>query len=322
MQQRRGGAPESEGSDHHGGDQHGRSELVDPGRHLAFGAVVGGRIGDPVAEDDVEHETGAVGEGEDETQRLARDPGIGQRGNAGDRQHQGSQISLGAGSGGGQHDDPEELDGPHCGERDPVDGEVEERVHGRENGAEREQEATLRPGECPDQPPGPTPAGEDRRRRRDPQPGHPEHVDMREQQHRQRGHGRARPSSGHECPCRDRTRAATGTERCGDRVSARCRSCRPRPALRRLRPGAPHRRAAVQDHRAGRSDAQVSECHRITGEDCLLLKVHAATMTDLENSLDRFLVYGQTVTSIIVSTPIPPRPLPLSVTDRVPGRAG
>src|SRR5687768_8511869 len=44
---------------------------------------------------------------------------------------------------------------------------------------------------------------------------------------------------------------------------------------------------------------QVSECHRITGEDCLLLKVHAATMTDLENSLDRFLVYGQTVTSII-----------------------
>jgi Lrp/AsnC family leucine-responsive transcriptional regulator len=67
---------------------------------------------------------------------------------------------------------------------------------------------------------------------------------------------------------------------------------------------------------------QVSECHRITGEDCLLLKVHAATMTDLENSLDRFLVYGQTVTSIIVSTPIPPRPLPLSVTDRAAGRAG
>jgi Lrp/AsnC family leucine-responsive transcriptional regulator len=67
---------------------------------------------------------------------------------------------------------------------------------------------------------------------------------------------------------------------------------------------------------------QVSECHRITGEDCLLLKVHAATMTDLESSLDRFLVYGQTVTSIIVSTPIPPRPLPLSVTDRAAGRAG
>ena len=67
---------------------------------------------------------------------------------------------------------------------------------------------------------------------------------------------------------------------------------------------------------------QVSECHRITGEDCLLLKVHAETMTDLENSLDRFLVYGQTVTSIIVSTPIPPRPLPLSVTDRAAGRAG
>ena len=65
---------------------------------------------------------------------------------------------------------------------------------------------------------------------------------------------------------------------------------------------------------------QVSECHRITGEDCLLLKVHAATMTDLENALDRFLVYGQTVSSIIVSTPIPPRPLPISVTGPAPGR--
>jgi len=65
---------------------------------------------------------------------------------------------------------------------------------------------------------------------------------------------------------------------------------------------------------------QVSECHRITGEDCLLLKVHAATMTDLETALDRFLVYGQTVSSIIVSTPIPPRPLPTSVTEPEPGR--
>jgi Lrp/AsnC family leucine-responsive transcriptional regulator len=34
---------------------------------------------------------------------------------------------------------------------------------------------------------------------------------------------------------------------------------------------------------------QVSERHRITGEHCLLLKVQAATMTDLEDFLDRFL---------------------------------
>jgi Lrp/AsnC family leucine-responsive transcriptional regulator len=56
---------------------------------------------------------------------------------------------------------------------------------------------------------------------------------------------------------------------------------------------------------------QVSECHRITGEDCFLVKVHAPTIGDLEEVLDRFLLHGQTITSIVVSTPVAPRPLPL-----------
>ena len=60
-----------------------------------------------------------------------------------------------------------------------------------------------------------------------------------------------------------------------------------------------------------RSLPQVSECHRITGEDCFLVKVHAPSIPDLEETLDQFLVYGQTVTSIGVSTPVPPRALPL-----------
>lgn len=60
-----------------------------------------------------------------------------------------------------------------------------------------------------------------------------------------------------------------------------------------------------------RSLPEVSECHRITGEDCFLIKVHAATIEALEATLDRFLVYGQTVTSIVVSSPVPPRALPL-----------
>jgi Lrp/AsnC family leucine-responsive transcriptional regulator len=42
-----------------------------------------------------------------------------------------------------------------------------------------------------------------------------------------------------------------------------------------------------------------------------LVKVHAATVPDLEEVLDQFLVYGQTVTSIVVSSPVPSRPLPL-----------
>jgi Lrp/AsnC family transcriptional regulator, leucine-responsive regulatory protein len=54
---------------------------------------------------------------------------------------------------------------------------------------------------------------------------------------------------------------------------------------------------------------QVSECHRITGEDCFLIKIHAPTVPELEQALDQFLLYGQTVTSIIVSTPVAPRGL-------------
>jgi Lrp/AsnC family leucine-responsive transcriptional regulator len=57
---------------------------------------------------------------------------------------------------------------------------------------------------------------------------------------------------------------------------------------------------------------EVSECHRITGEDCFLIKVHAAAIEDLEATLDRFLLYGQTVTSIVVSSPVPPRALPIT----------
>ncbi|OHV35298.1 MULTISPECIES: Lrp/AsnC family transcriptional regulator [Pseudofrankia] len=66
-----------------------------------------------------------------------------------------------------------------------------------------------------------------------------------------------------------------------------------------------------------RTTDQVSECHRITGEDCFLLKVHAPTVAGLESVLDRFLAYGQTISSIVVSSPVPPRPLPLPVQDPV-----
>jgi Lrp/AsnC family transcriptional regulator, leucine-responsive regulatory protein len=55
---------------------------------------------------------------------------------------------------------------------------------------------------------------------------------------------------------------------------------------------------------------QVSECHRITGEDCFLVKVHAASIAALEATLDRFLLYGQTVSSLVVASPVPSRPLP------------
>jgi Lrp/AsnC family transcriptional regulator, leucine-responsive regulatory protein len=56
---------------------------------------------------------------------------------------------------------------------------------------------------------------------------------------------------------------------------------------------------------------EVSECHRITGEDCFLVKLHAPAVEALEQVLDQFLVFGQTVTSIVVSSPVPPRGLPV-----------
>jgi Lrp/AsnC family leucine-responsive transcriptional regulator len=59
----------------------------------------------------------------------------------------------------------------------------------------------------------------------------------------------------------------------------------------------------------------ISECHRISGEDCFLIKVHAATIESLEETLDKILVYGQTITSIVHSSPVPPRPLPVDLSD-------
>lgn len=61
-----------------------------------------------------------------------------------------------------------------------------------------------------------------------------------------------------------------------------------------------------------RQTPEVSECHRISGEDCFLMKLHAATIEAIEETLDRFLAYGQTITSVVVSTPVPPRTLPIT----------
>jgi Lrp/AsnC family leucine-responsive transcriptional regulator len=57
---------------------------------------------------------------------------------------------------------------------------------------------------------------------------------------------------------------------------------------------------------------QVSECHRVTGEDCIIVKIHIEGLESLDSVLDRFLAYGQTTTSIVQSTPVPPRALPVS----------
>ena len=56
---------------------------------------------------------------------------------------------------------------------------------------------------------------------------------------------------------------------------------------------------------------QVTECHRITGEDCFLMRLNLRALEELDGILDRFLALGQTTTSIVQSSPVPPRALPL-----------
>ena len=55
---------------------------------------------------------------------------------------------------------------------------------------------------------------------------------------------------------------------------------------------------------------QIEECLRITGEDCFYMKVHLASIEELPSVLDRFLLYGETTTSIVNATPVPRRDPP------------
>jgi Lrp/AsnC family transcriptional regulator, leucine-responsive regulatory protein len=55
----------------------------------------------------------------------------------------------------------------------------------------------------------------------------------------------------------------------------------------------------------------VTECYRITGEDCYFMKLYLREIDELEPILDRFTPHGRTTTSIVHSAPVPPRPLPV-----------
>jgi Lrp/AsnC family transcriptional regulator, leucine-responsive regulatory protein len=63
---------------------------------------------------------------------------------------------------------------------------------------------------------------------------------------------------------------------------------------------------------------QVTECYRITGEDCYLLKLYLRSIQELEPILDRFTPLGRTTTSIVNAVPVPRRPLPVTETDSRP----
>jgi Lrp/AsnC family transcriptional regulator, leucine-responsive regulatory protein len=78
-------------------------------------------------------------------------------------------------------------------------------------------------------------------------------------------------------------------------------------AIVRVRP-APRQIPKVAD--VARDTPEVVECHRVTGEDCFFVKVHVRDVEHLEEVIDRFTPFGQTTTSIIQSSPVPPRGIP------------
>jgi Lrp/AsnC family transcriptional regulator, leucine-responsive regulatory protein len=78
----------------------------------------------------------------------------------------------------------------------------------------------------------------------------------------------------------------------------------PLSAIIRVRP------APRQIHKVAelvRGMPEVVECHRITGEDCFLLKAHVRSVAHLEELIDQLVTFGQTTTSIIQSSPVEPR---------------
>ncbi len=82
----------------------------------------------------------------------------------------------------------------------------------------------------------------------------------------------------------------------------------PIAAYVRIRPN-PGQLAKIAD--LARSISEVVECHRVTGEDCFVLKVYLPSLDQLDRILDKFLVHGTTTTSLIQSSPVPLRPPPL-----------
>jgi Lrp/AsnC family leucine-responsive transcriptional regulator len=54
---------------------------------------------------------------------------------------------------------------------------------------------------------------------------------------------------------------------------------------------------------------EVLECLHVTGQDSYLLRVAARDIRHLEQFVSRINVYGETRSSIVMSTPIPLRPL-------------
>jgi Lrp/AsnC family transcriptional regulator, leucine-responsive regulatory protein len=57
---------------------------------------------------------------------------------------------------------------------------------------------------------------------------------------------------------------------------------------------------------------EIVECNRITGEDCYVMKAYVRSVEHLEEIIDQLVLYGSTTTSIVQSSPVPRRAVPLA----------
>lgn len=49
---------------------------------------------------------------------------------------------------------------------------------------------------------------------------------------------------------------------------------------------------------------EITECHRVTGEDSYIAKVSVRSVEHLEELIDRLMPYSETITSLVLSTPV------------------
>jgi len=62
-------------------------------------------------------------------------------------------------------------------------------------------------------------------------------------------------------------------------------------------------------HELLRETPEVIEAHHVTGDDCFIMKVVATSMKHLEQVSGRIGTLGSVTTSVVYSSPLPPRPL-------------
>ncbi|QDQ81636.1 Lrp/AsnC family transcriptional regulator [Paraburkholderia megapolitana] len=55
--------------------------------------------------------------------------------------------------------------------------------------------------------------------------------------------------------------------------------------------------------------SEVLECHHVTGADSYVMRLVATNMADLERLIERINLYGETRTSLVMSTPLATRAL-------------